>query len=812
MVSQQDATSLSFGDLLRQRRLAAGLTQEALAERAGLSKRGISDLERGARTRPQRETVKLLAEALALTGPKRAVFVAAGRRGAPAVRRRPAPSADEPFSGAQLPVPLDLLIGREHEVGAVAALLRREDVRLLTLTGPGGVGKTRLALAVAAEVRDDFADGVAFVDLAPVRDPALVLPTVADRLGIREPSGRRLAERLRDRLADRRLLLLLDNLEQVLAAAPQLTDLLAACPGLKILATSRALLRVSGEHAYTVPPLALPDRDPVPPIERLAEYEAVRLFVARAQAADAGFSLTPVNGPAAAEICHRVEGLPLAIELAAARVRLLSPAAVLARLEPRLPLLTGGRRDAPARQQTMRGTIAWSHDLLDPMEQALLRRLAIFVAGWTLEAAEAVASGTGAPDVLEGLATLTEAHLVSRQAQDDGEVRFRMLEMVREFGLARLAESGEEPAVRNRHARFFRDLAERAEPKIFATADPALLDSIEREHDNLRAALAWSRETGDHETLLRLAGALAFFWYYRGYLNEGRRWLDQALQTPPDEASPRPRAWALSACGMLANICGETERATALLTESFPWWEKTDDAYGRAIAAIMLGGVYVSQGRYDEAAALFAPNEAYFRKVGHENLLGNVLFHLGAIALAQGDGARARALLRDAVERHDQCGVPVDAIDPLRYLGLLACAAGDLHEAALCFGEELTRLRQLGSRAAIAVGLADVATLAAAREAWRPAVRLFAKAEAMLQTEGAAFSLPARDHYERAHHRAREALGDGAAAVAVAGQTLSLEQALTEAMLELERAGSAVNTSISAAEREDTPLTEREQT
>jgi predicted ATPase/transcriptional regulator with XRE-family HTH domain len=787
MAITQDAASAAFGDLLRCHRLAARLTQEELAERAGMSKRGISDLERGARTRPQRETVKLLAEALALTGLKRAVFVDAGRRGAPAARRRPARSADEPFSGAQLPVPLDPLIGREREAGAVVALLRREDVRLVTLTGPGGVGKTRLALAVATEAGDDFADGVAFVDLAPVRDPALVLPTVADRLGIREPSGRRLAERLRDHLTDRRLLLLLDNLEQVLAAAPQFTDLLAACPGPKILATSRALLRVSGEHAYPVAPLALPDRDPVPPIERLAEYEAVRLFVARAQAADPEFSLTPVNGPAAAEICHRVDGLPLAIELAAARVRLLSTAAVLARLEPRLPLLTGGRRDAPARQQTMRGTIAWSYDLLNPMEQALFRRLAIFVAGWTLEAAEAVASGTGAPDVLEGLATLTEAHLVSRQARDDGEVRFRMLEMVREFGLARLAESGEEPAVRNRHARFFRDLAERTEPKIFETADPALLDLLEREHDNLRAALAWSLEMGDHETLLRLAGALAFFWYYRGYLNEGRRWLSQALETPPDAALPRPRAWALSACGMLANVCGETERATALLTESFPWWEKTDDAYGHALAASMLGGVFVSQGQYDNAAPLFAANKEYFRSAGHENLLAHALFHLGVIAWGQGDDAPARRLLLDAVERFDLSGAPADSIDPLRYLGLMACAAGDLDEAAMWFEDELTRLRQLGSRAAIAVGLADVATLAAGREAWQPAVRLFAKAESLLQAEGAAFSLPARAYYERARERAMAALGNVAQAVTAAGRDFSLDQALTEAMLELAR-------------------------
>ena len=376
--------------------------------------------------------------------------------------------------------------------------------------------------------------------------------------------------------------------------------------------------------------------------------------------------------------------------------------------------------------------------------------------------------------------------------QDDGadvEPRFRMLETVREFGLERLEASGDGAASRSRHAGYFRDLGERVGPEIFETGDPALLDMLDREHDNLRAALAWSRDTSDHDTLLRLAGALAHFWYYRGYLTEGRRWLDQALQTPPDDAAPRPRAWALTCSGMLANVCGETDRAAALLTESFSWWEQSGEAFGYAAARSMLGGVYVSEGRYDEAATLFAPNEAYFRDIGNENVLAHVRFHLGVIAWAQGDDARARSLLQEAVEGYDRSGVPADAIDPLRYLGLVACGAGDLDAAAVWFGEMLTRLRQLGSRAALAVGLADVATLAAAREAWQPAVRLFAKAEALLKAEAAAFSLPARDYYERAHARAREALGDAAEAVAGAGRALTLEQALeeAEALLELDR-------------------------
>jgi tetratricopeptide (TPR) repeat protein len=357
-----------------------------------------------------------------------------------------------------------------------------------------------------------------------------------------------------------------------------------------------------------------------------------------------------------------------------------------------------------------------------------------------------------------------------------------MLETMREFARERLQESGEGTTTQDRHAQYFLTLAERVIPGIMETSDPGWLDDIEREHDNLRAALGWSWETGEHDTLLRLAGALSFFWYYRGYLHDGRRWLDLALQTPPDDASPRPRAWALTACGLLATVRGDTTLAAELLTESFAWWDRAGDAFGRAFADTRLGGVYVSQGRYEEAAPLFAATEVYFRDARNDDQLAGVRFHLGLIAWMRGDEARARGLLRDAVERTDRYGTPLDAINPLRYLGLIACTAGDLDDAAMWFREEVIRLRQLGSRAALAVGLADVATLATAREAWQPAARLFAKAEALLQAEGGAFTLPAREHYEQAHARARAALGDDTDAMtAVAGRALTLEQALAEA-------------------------------
>ncbi|MDQ3222357.1 MAG: adenylate/guanylate cyclase domain-containing protein, partial [Gemmatimonadota bacterium] len=459
-----------------------------------------------------------------------------------------------------LPLQPTPFVGREEQVARVVSVLRREDVRLLTITGPGGVGKSRVALQTAADVLEDFSDGVWFVDLSPLDDPALVPSAIGDVLGVRE-EGSALVDRLSHALNGKHLLLLLDNFERVVDAASVVADLLARAPGVKVLSTSRTPLHAYGEREFPLSPFPMPDLAHLPTVEALSQYEAVRLFIERAQAVRPDFVVTTTNAPAVAEICHRLDGLPLAIELAAAFVKMLPPPALLKRLEQRLPLLTGGARTLPARQQTMRNTIAWSHDFLTQAEQTLFRHLAVFPGGCTIEAAEAVASPDGTLDVFAGLTSLVDKSLLRQDEGADGEPRFRMLETVREYGLERLGVSGVESATRDRHARFFRDLAERADSEIMETANLTWLDVLDREHDNLRAALAWSRDTADHDTLLRLAGALALFWYYRGHLDEARRWLDQALGTPANDDAPRPRAWALACSGMLASVCGETDRA-----------------------------------------------------------------------------------------------------------------------------------------------------------------------------------------------------------------------------------------------------------
>ncbi len=537
-------------------------------------------------------------------------------------RRRNRFSALVPRSAPVLPAPLTSLIGRERELAAVRQALCRPQVRLLTLVGAPGIGKTRLGLEVADALTPEFEHGPFFVPLAPLRDPGLVASAIAQTLGVHEAGRQSLLDTLKVSLCNRQLLLVLDNFEHVLAAAPLVGELLAACPGLKVLATSRAPLHVYGEHEYPVPPLALPDLERIDDPEALAEVPAVALLVERARAVRPDFALTAQNAPAVAEVCVRLDGLPLALELAAARLKLLPPRAILARLGRRLELLTGGARDRSERHQTLRAALAWSHDLLSAGEQQLLRRLAVFVGGCTLEAAEAACAfgaeeedGDGLPPsaspVFDRLATLVDQSLLQETEQTAGEPRFVMLETIREYGLERLEASGEAPATRRRHAEYYLGLLAAAEHPLLVV-DRAelnnLLERLEGEVDNLRAALAWSHEEARQGRVegarraLQTASGLAEVWTRRGHLSEARRWLEWMLAASGDAPTPtRVKVKALNAAGFLAFAQGEYGRASALHEAAVDASRALGDERPLACSLHYLGTVARHRGAVEQA-------------------------------------------------------------------------------------------------------------------------------------------------------------------------------------------------------------------
>ena len=835
-------------EALRARRRALGLTQAGLATALDVSANTVARWERGELRvgHPERVLRRLALLERRRPGAARSAPVRSVRpEPPPSAGRRAARSGlfEEPPRG--LPSALSSFIGREQELRDVRRLLGA--ARLLTLAGTGGVGKTRLAVALLRSPRRNRLGAGAFVDLAPLGHPELVPQTVAARLGVREQPGRPVLATLVDVLRRAPLLLVLDNCEHLVEACARLAEaLLRACPGLRVLATSREPLGVAGEVVWRVPSLALPEATPL--TEQREDAAAVRLFVARARAALPAFALTEQNARAVADVCRRLDGIPLALELAAAHVPLLSVEQIAERLDDALGLLTRGSRLAPARQQTVRATLDWSYALLTPPERRLFDRLAVFAGGWTLAAAEGVAGTDGiAPrTVLPMLGRLVDQSLVVVEPAPGGPGRYRLLEALRQYGLERLAAGGRGPRVRDRHAAHYLALAEQAAPELFGPTAPAAQARLERERDNCRAALRWLVERAATERALRLVGALGRFWFYRGYLAEGAAWAARVLALPGASRPTAGRARALYAAGVAALGRGDYAAVEAAAREALALWRGLGDAAEEGLSLFLLGFVARLRGDPPAARAALEAGLAVSRAAGHGAAEANCLWALAEVAADDGDDGEARSLAEAALARATAVGWTVgstvarrvlgtlhlrrgdyaaaDALlrasladtrrqaarwwtaETLVRLGQLALAQGALGAARAHLAESLALARDLGDRTGAVGALEGLAHLAVVQGAPRHALQL-AGAAAAQRAAGRAPLAPAdRARLERHLVPARRALGARAAAGAWAeGRGLPLRPAIDLAL-----AGPPAGPEARAGARRPSVLTPRE--
>jgi predicted ATPase/class 3 adenylate cyclase/DNA-binding CsgD family transcriptional regulator len=655
-----------------------------------------------------------------------------------------------------LPIQPTPFIGREREVAAVQQLLEREDVRLLTLTGPGGSGKTRLGLQVAAELSDGLGDGIFFVNLAPLSDPALVMPTIAQALGLKEAAGQMLLDLVSAWLREKEVLLLLDNFEQVVEAAVEVAVLLARCSRLNVLVTSRAVLHVRGEHEFAVPPLAIPDPRHLPDLVALSQYEAVALFIARAQAINPEFEVTTTNAPAVAEICIRLDGLPLAIELAAARIKLLPPQALLARMGERLAVLSSAARDVPERQQTLHNTIAWSYHLLNVWEQRLFRWLCVFVGSFTLEAIEMIVHDTSDEtiNVLNTVASLIDKSLVQQIVQETVEPRLIILETVREYGLECLRESGEDMLIRHAHALYYLSMAEEAEPHFRGAQQIIWWDRLEREQDNIRTALSWFISRQEEEPAFRVCGALYWFWYIRGYWSEGRQWITSVLELPQASKRTAGRAKLLCAACLLDNVSHGYETDLSLFEESVEIYREQSDKRGLALSLSWLGFLspyqdtnvgramleesivlcqevgekwilalslehlgwsYLDPKHFAQAAGLWEKSISLYRELGDEQGMAETLDGLAELALNQGNMLQAEALWKEQLHLSRKLNEKRTTSDALNALGRLEATRSKLSQAEALCQESLILAQEIGYNYGIAAAISSLGHFARRR-------------------------------------------------------------------------------------------------